>query len=181
MDSLPDILPALFAFIGAAYSLALVIVKLTPTPRDDAALARVSPVLRTIAKLFGLDLRQGIRQGTKPPPWAPLLACLIFPAILLTATGCHTGAPSAEEQYVAAAHSYAITVHALATAREAGQIPADQIPAITAAVHAGRDLLDEWAIALETGRPVPDIAASLRVIIAQLQAYDRDTAEPEPD
>ena len=49
----------IFAILGAAYSLALLVVKLTPTPRDDAALAKVAPVVRAIAAAFGLDLKQG--------------------------------------------------------------------------------------------------------------------------
>lgn len=179
MDSIPDLLPATFAFIGAAYTLAIAIVKLTPTPRDDAALARVSPVLRIIAKLFGLDLKQGIAKDSPPPrpPWL-LLACLLLPAILLT-PGCRTGDPTPERAYVTAAHSYAVTVHALATAREAGQIPPDQIPTITVAVHTGRDLLDQWAIAIDAGRPAPDIAASLQAVIHTLRAYARETQEPD--
>lgn len=47
------------AVLGALYAAALAIVKLTPTPRDDEALAKVSPILKALAGLFGLDLKQG--------------------------------------------------------------------------------------------------------------------------
>lgn len=57
----------ILAVLGAAYALALVIVKLTPTPKDDAALEKVSGVVRVIAGLFGLDLKQ----GRVAPPAAP--------------------------------------------------------------------------------------------------------------
>lgn len=58
---------ALFAIVGGLYAVALAIVKLTPTPRDDAALEKVSPILRAIAAAFGLDLKQGVEKKTKEP------------------------------------------------------------------------------------------------------------------
>ena len=51
-----------FAIIGMAYSLGLAIVKLTPTPKDDEALEKVASWLKFIAKIFGLDLKQGINK-----------------------------------------------------------------------------------------------------------------------
>lgn len=58
----------LLALGGAAYALARIIVALTPTPRDDEALAKVTPLLRGLAGLFGLD----ITQGRQYPPTKPL-------------------------------------------------------------------------------------------------------------
>lgn len=57
----------ILAVLGGLYALALAIVKLTPTPRDDEALAKVSVVIRTLALVFGLDLRQGLekKEGAK--------------------------------------------------------------------------------------------------------------------
>ena len=49
-----------FAIIGALYSIARVIVALTPTPKDNVALEKIGVQLRAIAKVFGLDLTQGI-------------------------------------------------------------------------------------------------------------------------
>lgn len=168
--ALTDIL----AVIGAAYTLAVAIVKLTPTPRDDEALARISPWLRALAKVFGLDLKQGIKtEGPPPrPPAILLLLCVSIGALLLA--GCRTTSPA--EQYVATAHSYAVAVHALAAAREAGQLPPEHIPAITAAVHTGRDLLDQWQAAIAEGRSAPDLAEAMRTVMAQLLAYQRATA-----
>jgi len=54
----------ILSVIGALYALALVIVKLTPTPADNAGLDKVNVILQIIGKLFGLDLTQGI--NTKP-------------------------------------------------------------------------------------------------------------------
>ena len=59
----------LLAVGGLAYALARAIVALTPTPRDDEALAKVAPLLRGIAALFGLDLKQG--RETEAPPTPP--------------------------------------------------------------------------------------------------------------
>ncbi len=52
----------LFAIVGVLYTAARMIVALTPTPKDDAALEKVGVVLKTIAKTFGLTLAQGIRK-----------------------------------------------------------------------------------------------------------------------
>lgn len=81
MDNLTDF----FAVLGLVYGLALVIVKLTPTPRDDAALEKVSVVLRLLAAVFGLDLRQGLESKPKPPR-ADLLLVLLAGCLLIS--GC---------------------------------------------------------------------------------------------
>lgn len=47
------------AGIGALYALARVIVYLTPTPRDDEALAKVSAPLRALGAAMGLNLKVG--------------------------------------------------------------------------------------------------------------------------
>lgn len=52
----------LLAVLGAAYALALIVVKLTPTPRDDAALEKVSLVVKAVATIFGLTLKQGLEK-----------------------------------------------------------------------------------------------------------------------
>jgi hypothetical protein len=68
----------IFAIIGAAYTLALLVVKITPTPKDNEALEKVSVVLKAIAKVFGLDLTQGI--NTKGLSSLPIIIfmCLVF-------------------------------------------------------------------------------------------------------
>ena len=45
--------------ILALYAVARAIVAVTPTPKDDEALEKVNRLVRLIAKLFGLDLKQG--------------------------------------------------------------------------------------------------------------------------
>ena len=47
------------AFAFSAYVVARIVVALTPTPKDDAAMEEVSIFVRALAGLFGLNLRQG--------------------------------------------------------------------------------------------------------------------------
>lgn len=49
----------LFAIAGVLCSAARMIVALTPTEKDDAAVKKVGKWLQAIAKLFGLDITQG--------------------------------------------------------------------------------------------------------------------------
>jgi len=55
--------------LAALYALARAIVVLTPTPKDNAALDEVSAGLKVIAKVFGLDLTQGINTDDKSNPY----------------------------------------------------------------------------------------------------------------
>ena len=48
------------AIVGAIYIVARVVVVLTPTPKDDAALKKVARWLRIIGMFSGLDLKKGI-------------------------------------------------------------------------------------------------------------------------
>lgn len=85
-----DNIKAFFAVLGGLYALALVIVKLTPTPKDNEALAEVSVVLRAIARLFGLNLTQGrnTKPGEKEKPYTGpyKLGVILFSLLLLA--GC---------------------------------------------------------------------------------------------
>src|SRR5574343_518509 len=57
---------AIGSIVGASYLVARTVIALTPTPKDDAALAKISPALKVVATVFGLDLKQGI--NTTPAP-----------------------------------------------------------------------------------------------------------------
>jgi len=50
----------ILAVIGSLYSVARIVVALTPTPQDDIALAKISVLLKVVGKVAGLDLKQGI-------------------------------------------------------------------------------------------------------------------------
>lgn len=62
MDWLKENAVAVAALLGALYTVARLIVALTPTPKDDKALEKVGIVLKAIAKGFGLDLKQGVKK-----------------------------------------------------------------------------------------------------------------------
>ena len=49
----------IFTVLFAACALARTIVYLTPTPKDDMAVEKVSVWINGIAKIFGLDITQG--------------------------------------------------------------------------------------------------------------------------
>lgn len=66
MEWLQDNGVKILAILGGLYAVARVVVAMTPTPRDDAALEKVGAVLTTLNKLFGLDLKQGREQKPKP-------------------------------------------------------------------------------------------------------------------
>jgi len=57
-----DKITEISAIVGALYVIARVVVLLTPTPRDDAALKKVSSWLKLISLITGLDLKKGIEK-----------------------------------------------------------------------------------------------------------------------
>lgn len=80
---------SILAVFVALYFLARAIVVLTPTPKDNDALEEVSIGLKAIAKLFGLDLTQGINKSDGPgkPYGGPSKFGIIFLSLILLA-GC---------------------------------------------------------------------------------------------
>lgn len=65
MEQMQKYIVGFFAIVGALYAIARVIVSLTPTPKDNIALEKIGVQLRAIAKVFGLDLTQGISKPKK--------------------------------------------------------------------------------------------------------------------
>jgi len=59
MDWIKEHPTELLAIAVSLYAAARGIVALTPTPKDDAAMDKVGKLLKIIAKIFGLDLKQG--------------------------------------------------------------------------------------------------------------------------
>jgi hypothetical protein len=57
----------ILAIVGALYTLALAIVKVTPTPKDDVRIETVGVFLKTVGVIFGLDLTQGVNKKPAPP------------------------------------------------------------------------------------------------------------------
>jgi hypothetical protein len=52
----------IFAILFGLYAVARMVVVLTPTPKDDIAVEKVGVWLNKLAKLFGLDMKQGINK-----------------------------------------------------------------------------------------------------------------------
>lgn len=50
----PENIKTILAFLGAAYGLALLIVKLTPTPKDDEILSKVYNFVHKIIGILGV-------------------------------------------------------------------------------------------------------------------------------
>lgn len=59
MEQMWKYITGFFAVVGALCAIARTIVALTPTPKDNIILEKISVQLRIIAKVFGLDLTQG--------------------------------------------------------------------------------------------------------------------------
>ena len=80
----------ILAVIGGLYAAARAIVALTPTPKDDEALSKVGTALKALAKLMGLDLKQGV---TKDSGGSKGVGMLILGALLVSLflTGCGGG------------------------------------------------------------------------------------------
>jgi len=88
----------IMAIVGGAYAVALVIVKLTPTPKDDKAMGNVNVLLKLIAAAFGLDLKQGLNSK---PPSIKLVLPFLLPLFLLG--GCvNTGLSDGQKLIIAA-------------------------------------------------------------------------------
>jgi len=62
MEQIQEYIVGFFAIVGALYAIARVIVALTPTPKDNIALEKIGVQLRAIAKVFGLNLTQGVHK-----------------------------------------------------------------------------------------------------------------------
>lgn len=62
MDWIQNNYVGLFAVVGGIYIVARIIVAVTPTPKDDEALEKVGILLKAVAKVAGLDLKQGIEK-----------------------------------------------------------------------------------------------------------------------
>jgi hypothetical protein len=152
------------AGIGALYALALVIVKLTPTPKDDEALKKVSVILKVIAKVFGLNLKQGITKKN-------VLLCLVAGSMCCSSCAMLSGLKEdPKKQYHLAASVYAESVNTLATLRRAGKIREKDAEAINRVVILGHDILKAWAAALNECKDYPGVS-HMAPILLQLKEF----------
>jgi len=160
----------IFALIGAAYSLARIIVNLTPTPSDNAALDKVGVFLKAVGKVFGMDLTVGV--DTKNEKGKSTIIAML----LITMIGCATYSdihkdPRAE--YKAALQTYTAVVNSLASLIEEEAVNDAQIKDIDRLVYDGKDLLDSWHEKV-IGELPPDPAEknSFKEIMNKLFSYE---------
>jgi len=126
----------IMAILGGAYALALAIVKLTPTPKDDKAMGDVNVLLKLVAGVFGLDLKQG--RTTKPPS---IRLPIILLACGLLMTGC-TGMSNGQ-RYKIASNTYSTTLNVLSDMRDAGYMTTADRQTVTALRLTAGVILDQ--------------------------------------
>jgi len=169
-----DYVSSICAILGALYIIARTIVLLTPTPRDDAALAKVSVFLKALAKGFGLDLKTGADTNDKPPGNTG-----IFPSILImlliggmTLPGCIGALADSERgQLLASQKIFVAVVNNLTDLKVAGAFDDQEIQVISLILHEGAQALNAWQSAVLEGRPYSAYQAAFNRIIDQLYQY----------
>jgi len=169
----------IFAIIGAVYSLARLIVNLTPTPADNAALDKVAGFLKVVGKVFGFDLTQGVNTlpvYTKKNKGNATVVLLLF-ITLIVPIGCATYQdihkdPRAE--CVAAQETFAAIVRSLAAMRKEGVFNETSVEKISILISAGRDVLDDWHANVLAEIPVDTVSKSMfQSIISKLALYEK--------
>lgn len=168
-----DNIKSVLALAFMVYAAALVIVKLTPTPKDDEALEEVSKILRFVARLFGLDIHQGVNKpnanGGTGKALSVLLACCLLAGCAQSLQQIHKD-PRAE--VVLANKTFAVTVSGLADLRASGIINKELALKIDPIIQEGAALLFDWQSAILEGRNQPGAWDELQLILARLAALE---------
>lgn len=163
----------IFAVIGALYGAARVLVALTPTPKDDAALAKVWIGLRVLAKAFGLDLKQGVSDGIpKKPTSSGKMGLVVLFSCTAFLTSCRMESqqnPSAE--LLIAQKTFTSIVEILTTLQRAGKFKPEETEQLTILIHEGHRYLSTWVIALENGEDTPNAMNLMNRIILKLLRF----------
>jgi hypothetical protein len=161
------------AVVGAAYTLALVIVKLTPTKKDDEALEKVSVLVRALAFVFGLR----IPAPKEPPPevkrrvgQARTDAVVI---VLLLTLALVAGCASAGDKYQASAMAFVSVVNTATELNKAGKLEPGDVAAIDAAIDEGHAVLNAWAEALKRGEDYPSGMEVVELVVGRIRAHLR--------
>lgn len=177
VDWITNNLTDVLAVLGALYLVALFVVKLTPTPRDDEALKEVSGLLRAVAKVFGLDLKQGREKKLKPKrPDGEILGIVLVGSMLLL-----PGCASAGDQYQASSFAFVAAVDAATELRKAGKLTEAEVLAIGAAIDQGNKTLNLWAEALKAEKDYPDGTAVVASSVSVIREYlVKARARPAP-
>ena len=162
----------IFAILGSLYAAARVLVALTPTPKDDAALAKVWVGLRWLAKAFGLDLTQGISDKSKPPKANGVLVFFLITTLFMSGCVSNSPPPTPEAKLLIAQKSFAAIVRSLIVALEAGEISKGDIQPITEIIVEGQNYLIRWEMKMkEGGVNPPGIVDPFNRLLEKLVAY----------
>jgi len=166
--------PDILAIIGGLYTVALLIVKLTPTPADDKIVGDIAVWVRVLCKAFGLDSRQGVHTDDDPPGGrtTPLLIMLLAAGLLCGGCSAFDAVkqdPRAE--YVAYAEMFTATVDALTDLRVRGVFDEDEVARIGILIKSGQGYLAEWQEAVIREEPRPRSGPLLLRVLADLAEY----------
>lgn len=167
MDWIKENFVYMLAGLGALYAVALFIVKLTPTPRDDEALKEVSLFVRWLAKLFGLDLKQGrVKKPKQPkPPRADgqVLGVALVGTILLL------GCAGPGDRYQASSFAFVAAADAATELRKADRLTEDEVKAISIAIEDGNRALNLWGEGLKRDEDYPDGQAIVALAVSRIR------------
>ena len=144
----------IFAVIGSLYAAARVIVAMTPTPKDDAALAKVWIGLRALARAFGLDLKQGVEDKTPKKPDLTTMGILLLSLLLVT--GCSMSQQiSPEADLLIAQKTFTAIVKGLTEIQIAGGFEEGETVKLTVLIHECQEHLILWETMLREGQATP--------------------------
>jgi len=153
---------AMFAIIGVIYTAARMIVVLTPTPKDDAALDKIWVILKMLGKAVGLDLKQ----GREAKPTNKVLSAILLLCLTL---GCQPGIKGNDRaEILIAQKTFTVTVEILTEMQKLGKFESETTQRLTILIHEGQEYLARWVLAIEAGECKPYLGDSISDIIRQL-------------
>lgn len=145
------------------YSIARSIVAATPTPKDDKALKEVNKIVRILAGIFGLNMKQGRK-----------IPAIIIVAGVTLAPGCAIVEEISKDpakQYKVAKIAYAESVATLVLLKKTGKLDEDETIAVGRVIKIGRDVLRNWEDALLNGKDYPEGVALIGPVVTQLRDF----------
>jgi len=169
----------LMALWGAIYTVALFVVKLTPTPKDNDALDKVNGFVRGLCKFFGLDVKQGVESkvNNRPRPTAGTYMLLVA-CLLSLSVGCGTIRETAEAihsdplaEVIAAQELVTAAINSMAALDEQGAFSDETEDQITMAIDAANKYIAEWTRDAVDGHARPDGMVRVRELVANIYSY----------
>jgi len=116
-------------------------------------------------KNMGAIVKKKVPNGTAA---TSLVLLLCF---LLLTSGCISSQPNPRADLVVSQKVFAATVESLTALQQAGKFRAEDTEQIGIFVNLGGSLLDQWAIAIKSDIPQPDIIQSFQVVLNKLIEY----------